>query len=129
MFVSHSNVDYEFVKVIVKTLEKDYNIRCMVAGQEFVGGTPIDENIISRMEESMKVLIVLTPNYTESGWCQYEQRMIFIMSLTNQNNCIIPLMLEPCNIPNTLKGLTYIDANCMSGFAPDLIAQIKVYVL
>lgn len=110
LFISHSNVDYEQVKILVNKLEKEYSIRCMMAERDFVGGVPIEVNITARIEESMKILIVFTPNYLESGWCEYEQRIGFAASIKKRKNCIIPLMLEPCDIPNSLKDLTYIDA-------------------
>ncbi|XP_053407154.1 uncharacterized protein LOC123546881 isoform X2 [Mercenaria mercenaria] len=42
-------------------------------------------------------------------------------SMENGANCIIPVLLEPCEIPVTLKALTYIDAT-----APDIDIPAKI---
>ena len=112
IFVSHSGDDSEEVWELVKELEKRYKIRCLYADRDFQPGKDITDNIQESIEVSMKTLLMLSPSYLNSGYCWFEQKVAFQKSITNRQNCLIPLILKPFEgpLPSALTNLTYIDA-------------------
>jgi hypothetical protein len=55
---------------------------------------------------------VLSPAFISSSWCKKEMDQAIVMSLNIRNeNQVIPIMLEECEIPDQLTDLTYTDLN------------------
>ena len=122
MFVSHSGDDSEEVWGLIRQLETRYQVRCMYADRDFQPGKDITDNIKENIEISMKILLILTPSYLDSGYCWFEQKVAFQRSITQRQNCLIPLILKPFEgkLPSALSNLTYIDAQK----EPDLPARV-----
>ena len=112
MFVSHSGDDSEEVWELIKKLETRFKIRCLYADRDFQPGKDITDNIKESIEISMKILLILSPSYLDSGYCWFEQKVAFQRSITQRQNCLIPLILKPFEgkLPSALSNLTYIDA-------------------
>jgi len=95
----------------------------MFDDRDFVGGKAIIDNIVDTLQESQKVLLMMTENYMESGPCKFEhEQALYLYSLVERReHCIIPVMLRECQLPPQLQRLTYIDA----GKESCLIAKIE----
>jgi hypothetical protein len=77
---------------------------------DFHPGCSILENITEAITKSYKVILILTDHFIKSKWCEYEADQALIVRLLETNqNCVIPIILEKCEIPNKLKHLTYLD--------------------
>jgi hypothetical protein len=77
---------------------------------DFHPGCSILENITETITKSYKVILILTDHFINSKWCEYEADQALIVRLLETNqNCVIPIILEKCEIPNKLKHLTYLD--------------------
>jgi hypothetical protein len=109
-FVSNSSEDNATVLSIIGELEERFKLSCIYADRDFQGGKDITANIREGMSQSLKVLLFLSPNFLQSGWCKYETDAAFITSMGCGYSCITPVLLEECEIPATLVTLTYIDA-------------------
>ena len=80
-----------------------------IADRDFYPGWSILENITEAITKSYKV-ILLTDHFIKSKWCEYEADQALIVRLLETNqNCVIPIILEQCEIPNKLKRLAYLD--------------------
>ncbi|XP_064612333.1 uncharacterized protein LOC135476280 isoform X2 [Liolophura sinensis] len=109
LFFAYSSDDSAFVRQRVKSLESPpYNLKCCFSDRDFLPGKPIHENIEWLMPRCMKIVLVLSPSFYESGWCQMEERLAHAFSATSGLG-VIPLVHKPCQIPDTLKTLNYID--------------------
>ena len=59
----------------------------------------------------MKTIIILTKAYLNSSWYRLEQGLALTMSIQDRGNRVIPILKEPCEIPDTLKVIRYQNAN------------------
>lgn len=114
LFVAHASEDRERVVKIVEELERKYGVRCLFSDRDFQAGKKIWTNIEEGLNKSQKVLLIFTPKYIESHNCQLETETAYSMMISRGNDCVIPLLLEDCEIPATLKPRTYIDATLPS---------------
>jgi hypothetical protein len=121
-FVSYSSSDKERVYSVIEEVEKRFGLKCVFDERDFQGGKDITVNIREGMMSSLKVLIFLTPNFLQSGWCKYETDAAFISSMGCGYSCLVPVLLDECNIPPTLVTLTYIDATIPGLDVPAKIA-------
>ncbi|XP_041349007.1 uncharacterized protein LOC121368380 [Gigantopelta aegis] len=109
LFFSHSSDDQQWVLEWVELLEQDYGIKCLWPPRDFTPGRPILSLIEDGMSRAMKIVLVLSPEYIDSGWCIYERRLAFDMSVQERRDCIIPVILKPCPVPDMLRTVNYID--------------------
>ncbi|XP_048768080.1 uncharacterized protein LOC125674820 [Ostrea edulis] len=113
LFVSYSSEDRDDAIKICDHMEQRFHMKCMNFERDFIPGKHIDDNIADEMRSSVKVLIILSPNYTKSHWCVQEAREACELSFTDLSDLnVIPLMLRPLDgkLPPFLKSLVYIDA-------------------
>ena len=110
LFVASSSDDREQVLKIVEELENQFAIKCLFASRDFQPGKEYRLMIRDGIDTSLKVLLIFTPNFVESPFCQLEAELAYIMSIERKNDCVIPVLLENCEVPATLKPRNYIDA-------------------
>lgn len=113
LFISYSAEDREDANKICEHMEKRFQMKCMNFERDFVPGKSIDENISDEMQKSVKVLLILSPNYTQSHWCVTEAREACQLSFKDLCDVsVIPLLLRPLEkqLPPFLKSFVYIDA-------------------
>jgi len=68
------------------------------------------DNIVGAIRDCNKVLLILTHHFVSSNWCQYEADQAIIRSLeSKEDNCIIPVLLGECEIPDKIAHLNYVD--------------------
>ncbi|XP_041349006.1 uncharacterized protein LOC121368379 [Gigantopelta aegis] len=121
LFFSHSSDDQQWVEMCVERLEQDYGIKCLWPPRDFTPGKPIVSLIEDGMSRAMKIVLVLSPEYIDSGWCSYERHLAFVLSVQERRNCIIPVMLETCPVPDVLRTVNYIDVTK----GEDAVCKIK----
>ncbi|XP_041346765.1 stimulator of interferon genes protein-like isoform X2 [Gigantopelta aegis] len=105
----------------IERLEQDYGIKCLWPPRDFTPGKPIVSLIEDGMSRAMKIVLVLSPEYIDSGWCSYERHLAFVLSVQERRNCIIPVMLETCPVPDVLRTVNYIDVTK----GEDAVCKIK----
>ncbi|CAG2234750.1 unnamed protein product [Mytilus edulis] len=93
---------------LFKREKKGFYERC-IADRDFEPGKFIFENIENSFRKSSKILLVITNNFVSSYWCQFETNQALLESMESRKDCIIPLYLEECDIPDKLKHITYAD--------------------
>jgi hypothetical protein len=57
---------------------------------------------------SRKTVLVLTPEYVESDWSQFERLMLQTLDPINRQRRLIPLLLAGCNLPISISFLTHV---------------------
>lgn len=107
-FLCHSSQDKNRVENVAQILQGfDYSV--------WYDEWAIDpgEQIVDKIEEGlsqMDVLVVfLTPASVDSKWVQRELNTALMKQLSDQNVTVIPVLLEDCDIPSTLRQIKYID--------------------
>lgn len=112
LFVAHSSEDSAEVKDLCYDLEKRFFLKCMNYERDFIPGKLLDDNIDDEMNNSLKILIVISPSFLKSHWCITEARHAFQMAHVDGDSLkVIPILLRPVKkeIPSFLKSYRYID--------------------
>ncbi|XP_062617205.1 uncharacterized protein LOC134278913 [Saccostrea cucullata] len=115
LFISYNSEDRGDANKICECMEQRFHMKCMNFERDFVPGKNIDDNIADNMRKSVKVLIILSPNYVQSHWCVTEAREAAQLSFTGSSDVnVIPLLLrslgKDLDVPPFLKSYVYIDA-------------------
>ncbi|XP_078682770.1 tetratricopeptide repeat protein 22-like isoform X1 [Branchiostoma floridae x Branchiostoma belcheri] len=111
-FVSHSSKDAGWVNyALLPALEVDMRFKGCVADRDFIPGKSVYDNIIHSIENSYKTLLVLTPHFMTSEWCKYETEQALYKSLRGKTERVIPIMLKACDVPESLRTITYFDVS------------------
>ncbi|XP_067655402.1 uncharacterized protein [Haliotis asinina] len=67
----------------------------------------------------------MTPAFVRSDWCKFETDIMVHMSLNEKRESVIPVLLEPCKIPETVGILTYIDVKQSPRWRERLVDAIR----
>ena len=110
VYFSHTYKDRGWVKEMLRKLEAPpYNMRCCFADRDFTPGVPTLDNMSYATRSSLKIVMVLSPDFVEDSLCEHEIRMTLDMGIRVRRRSIIPVMLRPCRPPDFLGRLSYIE--------------------
>lgn len=120
--------DKDWVKQVAESLEaSEMGFKCAFHERDFVPGQSIFDNIVYFLKCSLKIVIVLTPEFLNSAWTKYETELAQILSMNHDDIRIIPVVVQNCDIPDILKTLTYLDAtDVFSTWWPRLLKTINI---
>ncbi|XP_052094202.1 uncharacterized protein LOC127730112 isoform X2 [Mytilus californianus] len=134
-FVSHSHKDEDWVtNILLRHLESQFDeqdvaFKGCIADRDFIPGISILDNIIGAIKRSNKVILILTDHFVSSSWCQYEADRAVFKSLNLDSkdiNCVIPIVLEDCSIPEKINHLNFIDMTIKRDFVQEMMRLKKV---
>ena len=103
-FVVYDKNDFEFVRnELYKNLDKkdgedevdnQTRFRLCFHERDFMPGATIEENVLKAIECSRKTIVVLSKNFLQSKWCEFELQMARIECVEKGRNLIVAVMLE-----------------------------------
>lgn len=109
VFISYSSKDKEWVRgELLKRIE-EAGLRAFIDFRDFTPGAPSIKGMEHGVTKSAKTLLVLTPDYVESEWCELENNMSLGRSPANRDGRRIPLLKAECEKPLHLAHLTHVD--------------------
>ncbi|XP_055011785.1 uncharacterized protein LOC129409499 [Boleophthalmus pectinirostris] len=110
VFLSYSSTDYRWTHALVDRLEAA-GLQVCYHERDFIPGRTILENMSECIQQSQKVLLVLSAEFVCSRWCLLEANMSLFRDCLERKP-IIPVLLEPevC-VPLHLCHLTYLEAD------------------
>jgi hypothetical protein len=124
VFISYSHADKTWVKgELLPRLEKA-GLKVCLDDRDFRIGAPIVREMERAVLTSRHTIAVLTPAYLSSAWADFEALMIATLDPGSQQERLLPLLLEPCDLPLRIKYLGYADFA-----APDDVALSWVRLL
>uniref|UniRef100_A0A667ZG68 Toll-like receptor 18 n=3 Tax=Myripristis murdjan TaxID=586833 RepID=A0A667ZG68_9TELE len=102
-FISYSHSDAEWVRdQLLPTLENNRNpYRLCIHERDFMPGKWIIDNIIENIENSRKVIFVLSRHFVNSEWCNYELYFAQQRAMGKTFSDVILVVKEPID-PNSL---------------------------
>ncbi|XP_048244545.1 toll-like receptor 4 [Haliotis rufescens] len=72
-FISYADENRDFaLHMFIEKLEREGNLQLCLHHRDFIPGEAIAANILSAIQKSKLVVIVLSPNFLDSYWCRYE---------------------------------------------------------
>ncbi|KFP33450.1 Toll-like receptor 2 type-1 [Colius striatus] len=93
-FISYSEQDANWTKeILLRKLETD-GFKICYHERDFKPGHPVLGNIFYCIENSHKVLFVLSPSFVNSCWCQYELYFAEHRVLNENQDSLIMIVLE-----------------------------------
>lgn len=103
LFIAHSTVDHQLAVDICKELERRFLLKCMLFDRDFLPAKPIDVNAQHELERNVKVLLLLSPDFLKSQWCDMEARLAVQMFYDpNFKLKIIPVLVRGLNVDSNL---------------------------
>ncbi|HKU72588.1 MAG TPA: toll/interleukin-1 receptor domain-containing protein [Pyrinomonadaceae bacterium] len=119
IFLSYSRKDAEFVRKLYLDLREDgFNI--WFDQEEIVPGQKWQQTILEVMSDVRAVILCLSTKWTGSrGYIQNELKLALelLREFPAEAIFIVPIRLDDCEIPRTLRGLHYIDVWDEASFA------------
>ncbi len=107
VFISYSSKDKDWVRRELLPRLEQTGLKACIDYRDFeMGALSIDE-CQRGVLESRKTLVVLTPDYLESGWTEIENAMLQTLDPANRERRFLPLMRRKCEVPLRIKTLTY----------------------
>ncbi|XP_046381325.2 toll-like receptor 4 [Haliotis rufescens] len=89
-FISYADEDRDFaLHMFIEKLEREGNLQLCLHHRDFIPGEPIAANILSAIQKSKFVVIVLSPNFLDSYWCRYEFEMARMEGLYTERNMVV----------------------------------------
>jgi hypothetical protein len=109
VFISYSHADKQWVKEQLIPRLQDEKLKVCVDYRDFRPGSPSVKEMCRAVERSRKTMLVLTPNYLNSAWGEFERLMLQTNDPANQRRRLIPVLREKCDLPLEIEYLTHID--------------------
>ncbi|XP_065662464.1 myeloid differentiation primary response protein MyD88-like [Hydra vulgaris] len=130
VFISYAKDDINFAKLIKDRLENENGYKVCIDYCDFLPGyNPFEQVCSVILEKCRKVIVILSPNFNKSSYCQTHAKIASSSLLVNNKHKVIPILYEKCEIPLFLKyfsRLDYTDPHTSSYFWPCLIKAINV---
>ncbi|KAK1888051.1 Toll-like receptor 2 type-1 [Dissostichus eleginoides] len=110
VFISYSSNDHQWTHCLIDQLEA-CGLQVCYHDRDFLPGRTVLENMSDCIQESQKVLLVLSPEFVRSRWCLLEANMSLFRDCLERKP-IVPVLLEHgVSVPLHLCHLTYLEAN------------------
>ncbi len=107
VFISYSHKDSEWVCDWLLPRLESAGIRACIDSRDFEVGVPSLINMERAVEQSEKVIFVLTKNWINSEWTNFEQILVQTEDPIGLKNRILPIKLEECEPPKRIAIFTY----------------------
>ncbi len=107
LFVSYSRDDKNFVYTLVEKLRNEAEHDVWI-DRELNGGQLWWDTILDNIEACECFIVVLTPHNITSVYCAAE--LNYALAL---HKVILPLLLKPCDIPQALREINYINISSL----------------
>jgi hypothetical protein len=109
VFISYSSLDKAWVRdELLKCIEQA-GLKAFIDFRDFTRGAWSINEMTRAVTISRKTLLILTPNYLQSEWCEHERLILQTLSPANRDLRLVPLLKTECDQPFSVKGLTNID--------------------
>lgn len=109
VFISYSSKDSDWVKNYLLVNLEGNGIDCHIDYRDFEIGRASLINMEQAVETCEKTILVLTPNWVNSEFTQFEGLMLQTEDPIGLRKKIIPIMLSECEPPKRLKIFTHAD--------------------
>ncbi len=109
-FLYHAN-DRDWVLNVIEKLESPtLGFKCCCPERDLSANLSQPQGVLYGMKNSMKTVMILSPEFVSSTWgcCEVIVSEVDLISLQKE---FVLLMLQECELPNTISELTYVKAN------------------
>jgi len=115
VFISHNHQDKTFVRRLGADLAA-HGVRPWIDEAEINIGDSLISKIAAAIDEMNYFAVVLSTRSVASAWVQQELEQALTSQLAERKVRVLPLLLEPCDIPPFLRGKKYADFTADAGY-------------
>jgi hypothetical protein len=95
-FVAYDYEDFQWVQHhLLPELEEKRGLRLCIHHRDFPGGEYLEEIIVDCIHRSRKVVLLLTPKFVRSRWCEFEFSIARNRLFESGVDVIVPVILQP----------------------------------
>ena len=100
VFISYSGEDHQWVVNTLQERLENHNppYKLCIHHRDFRIGAPIQENILTSVDQSKRMLMVLSPSFAKSAWCLLEFRAAHRKVLEDRMNYLIIILFDDVDI-------------------------------
>src|SRR6266508_1639197 len=109
VFISYSHKNNKFVEERLIPFLKERSFTYCIDNESFKTGSTSIEEMERCVNNSKRVILVLTKDYLESEWAKFENIMAQTLDPSAKSRKLIPLLVEDCELPLRLKIYNYRD--------------------
>ncbi|XP_060561169.1 toll-like receptor 2 type-2 [Ruditapes philippinarum] len=123
-FVGYESEDSAWVRRrLLPVLEEEIGLKLCIHERDFQPGVFINDNIVTNMDKSRKVLLVLTNAFARSGWCMFELKIAHSKLIEDETELVVILLekIDGRNMNHSLKCL--FDTTTYIEWTEDLVGQ------
>lgn len=124
-FISASPHDMGWVDTVLLPSLEATGLKVCIPSRDFEIGVPELVNIEHAIQNSRKILLVLTPQWIEDEWSNFGALLGQTDDPAALRRRILPLILEDCNPPSRLRALTNADLRDRSSWPLQLMRIAK----
>lgn len=108
VFLSHSSKDNAFTRKLAERL-RDAGVRVWLDEAEINIGDSLLTKISAAIESTDFVAVIISHNSVQSNWVQTELQMAMSRELADKKVRVLPIVIEPCELPMFLRDKLYAD--------------------
>jgi TIR domain len=108
VFLSHSSKDKAFTRKLAERLVQ-VNVKVWLDEAELNIGDSLLTRISSAIEATDFVAVVISHSSVQSSWVQSELKMAMSKELADRKVVVLPIVIEPCELPMFLRDKLYAD--------------------
>jgi hypothetical protein len=108
-FISYSHRNKDWVREWLVPQLKNAGLKVCIDAESFAPGAPSITEMGRAVLRSRKTVLVLTPEYLQSGWAEFENILVQTLDPAARQRRLIPALLVHCELPLRIRILTYID--------------------
>ncbi len=107
-FITHSWKDIEFARRLCDDF-RAHGVEGFLDAHSINPGDSIPSRIERGLKDCDVYIPVFSPDALQSGWCDWEIDMAIVMKMKRGRPQIIPVICRPCDVPDRLMHILYID--------------------
>jgi len=108
IFLSHNKKDRSAVRQLAQRL-KQSGLRVWFDEWVIQPGDDIFLRIEQGLQDSRTLILCMTQSAFESDWVSLERSTVLFRDPANKNRRFIPLLMEDCEIPDTIRRYAFVD--------------------
>ncbi|XP_053385607.1 toll-like receptor 2 [Mercenaria mercenaria] len=123
-FVEYETTDSAWVRRrLLPILEDEAGLKLCIHERDFVPGVFINDNIVTNMDMSAKIILVITNAFARSGWCTFELKVAHSKLIKDETELVFILLekIDGRNMNHSLKLL--FDTTTYIEWTEDIVGQ------
>ena len=103
VFISYRHQQAEWVRTTLYPVLAAGGAEVVIDYKEFSAGLAVRRQMKAAQDKADLHLLVLTPDYLQSDYCEEEMRRAFALDPDFSKGLVLPVIFKPCDLPPEIK--------------------------